>query len=172
MFRQQIIDGGPVTVTHPDMQRYFMTIPEASQLVLQASTMSSGGDVFVLDMGDPVRIVDLARNLILLSGLRPDEDIRIEFTGVRPGEKLFEELSHVEEGTVPTMHSKVRAFAANSIRIPDIGRLLMELHASVETRNAGKLIGALREAIPDYTPSEFVTREAALARGAASGALL
>jgi FlaA1/EpsC-like NDP-sugar epimerase len=171
MFRQQIVDGGPVTVTHPDMQRYFMTIPEASQLVLQASTMSSGGDVFVLDMGDPVKIVDLARNLILLSGLRPDEDIRIEFTGARPGEKLFEELSHVEEGTVPTTHSKVRAFAANSIRLPDIGRLLMELHTSVETRNAGKLIAALREAIPDYTPSEFVTREAELARGTASGAL-
>lgn len=156
MFKQQILAGGPVTVTHPEMQRFFMTIPEASQLVLQASAMGRGGEVFVLDMGDPVRIVDLARNLILLSGLRPDEDIRIEFTGARPGEKLYEEISHLEEGTVATQHEKVRVFAAHAIRQPDVPACLAILREGCASRDAGSLIMALKTAIPDYTPSEHV----------------
>lgn len=155
-FKQQILAGGPVTVTHPEMQRYFMTIPEASQLVLQAFTMGRGGEVFVLDMGEPVKIVDLARNLILLSGLRPDTDIRIEFTGMRPGEKLYEELSHQEEGTVATPHSKVRAFAAHAIRLPDMRRLLEELRRNHEARDRYGVVQTLKEAIPDYTPSQYV----------------
>src|SRR5207248_5092565 len=110
IFKDQIARGGPVTITHPEMQRYFMTIPEACQLVLQASTMGKGGEIFVLDMGEPVRIVDLARNLILLSGLRPGEDIKIEFTGIRPGEKLYEELAHLEEETLPTEHERIKIF--------------------------------------------------------------
>jgi FlaA1/EpsC-like NDP-sugar epimerase len=156
MFKQQILAGGPVTVTHPEMQRYFMTIPEASQLVLQAAAMGRGGEVFVLDMGDPVRIVDLARNLILLSGLRPDLDILIEFTGARPGEKLYEELSHLEEGTVATQHEKVRVFAAHAIRQPDMKACLAVLREGCASRDTASLLAALTTAIPDYTPSAHI----------------
>ncbi|HEY3804360.1 MAG TPA: nucleoside-diphosphate sugar epimerase/dehydratase [Kofleriaceae bacterium] len=107
IFREQIANGGPVTVTHPEMRRYFMTIPEASQLVMQAGAMGEGGEIFILDMGEPVKIVDLARDLITLSGLRPDEDIEIKFSGVRAGEKLFEELSTSAEHADKTKHPKV-----------------------------------------------------------------
>ena len=115
IFKEQIAAGGPVTITHPEMRRYFMTIPEAAQLVLQAFSIGKGGEVFVLDMGEPVKIVDLARNLILLSGLQPDRDIKIQFTGVRPGEKLFEELKLQDEHLVPTSHSKIRSYVRHTI---------------------------------------------------------
>jgi FlaA1/EpsC-like NDP-sugar epimerase len=107
IFRAQIARGGPVTVTHPEMKRYFMTIPEASQLVLQAGAMGEGGEIYILDMGEPVKIVDLARDLVTLSGLKPDEDIEIKFSGMRPGEKLFEELSMDSEHADKTKHPKI-----------------------------------------------------------------
>ncbi|MEM7433546.1 MAG: nucleoside-diphosphate sugar epimerase/dehydratase [Myxococcota bacterium] len=107
IFRKQIRNGGPITVTHPDMTRYFMTIPEAVQLVTQAAALSRGGEIFILDMGQPVRILDLAHDLIRLSGLEPDKDIEVRFTGVRPGEKLFEELSTANEGIQRTEHPKI-----------------------------------------------------------------
>ncbi|KRQ87426.1 UDP-N-acetyl-alpha-D-glucosamine C6 dehydratase [Caloramator mitchellensis] len=107
LFKEQIRKGGPVTVTHPEINRYFMTIPEAAQLVIQAGAMAEGGEIFVLDMGKPVKIVDLARELIRLSGFEPDKDIRIEFTGLRPGEKLYEELLMSEEGLKKTKHKKI-----------------------------------------------------------------
>jgi len=107
LFLEQLKNGGPLTVTHKDMVRYFMTIPEAVSLILQASTMGEGGEVFVLDMGEPVRIVELAEELITIQGLRPYKDIDIEFTGIRPGEKIFEEILTAEEGIVASKHEKV-----------------------------------------------------------------
>ena len=115
-FKKQIAEGGPVTVTHPDITRFFMTIPEAAQLVLQAASYAKGGEIFILDMGKPVKIYDLAKKLILLSGLKPDENIKIVFTGLRPGEKLYEELLMKEEGLTETEHRKI--FIGKPCRIP------------------------------------------------------
>ena len=122
-FREQIKAGGPITVTHPEITRYFMSIPEAAQLVMQAGLMGSGGEIFVLDMGEPVRIVDLARDMIKLSGLQEDE-IAIEFSGLRPGEKLYEELLADDEHTLPTPHEKLRIASARAVDIKWVGRLL------------------------------------------------
>ena len=117
IFKRQIARGGPVTVTHPDMKRYFMTIPEAVQLVIQAGAMAKGGEIFVLDMGEPVKIVDLARCIIGLSGLEPELDIEIKFTGIRPGEKLFEELLTAEEGSSATKHRRIFVAKAGSVNL-------------------------------------------------------
>ena len=153
IFKKQIASGGPVTVTHPGMRRFFMTIPEACQLVLQALAIADGGQICVLDMGQPVKIVDLARNLILLSGLKPDEDIKIEFTGMRPGEKLYEELSTLLEDTAPTEHDKIRVFVGNGAPEEDVRTWLETLREICETRDAGRMVVALKELIPDYSPS-------------------
>jgi FlaA1/EpsC-like NDP-sugar epimerase len=153
IFKKQIAAGGPITVTHPEMRRFFMTIPEACQLVLQASAIGKGGQICVLDMGQPVKIVDLARHLILLSGLRPDQDIEIEFTGMRPGEKLYEELSTLLEDTVPTEHEKIRIFIGNGAPEEDMQTWLNSLHEICESRDMGRLIVALKEIVMDYNPS-------------------
>ena len=153
IFKKQIAAGGPVTVTHPDMRRYFMTIPEACQLVLQALAVGEGGQICVLDMGMPLKIVDLARNLILLSGLRPEEDISIEFTGIRPGEKLYEELSCRLENTVPTKHDKIRVFVGNGLPEEDLRSWLGSLREICEARDMGRLVVALKELVPDYSAS-------------------
>jgi FlaA1/EpsC-like NDP-sugar epimerase len=172
IFKEQIAAGGPVTVTHPEMRRYFMTIPEAAQLVLQASTMGRGGEVFVLDMGQPMKIVDLARNMILLSGRRPD-DIRIEFTGVRPGEKLYEELSALEEETLPTYHKKIRIFSGDRTRIPDPKLWMEELHGMCQRRDF-RLILILKNLVSDYNPSSQILQRlmdySPTAQAAAAGA--
>jgi FlaA1/EpsC-like NDP-sugar epimerase len=153
IFKKQIAAGGPVTVTHPDMRRYFMTIPEACQLVLQAGVIGRGGQVCVLDMGAPVKIVDLARNLILLSGLRPDQDVKIEFTGMRPGEKLYEELNTINEDTAPTAHEKIRIFVGNGVPEGNMLEWLDCLRDICQARDAGRLVVALKEIVLDYSPS-------------------
>jgi FlaA1/EpsC-like NDP-sugar epimerase len=164
LFQRQIAAGGPVTVTHPEIRRFFMTIPEAAELVLQAAAMGQGGEIFVLDMGEPVRIQDLARNLILLSGLRPDVDIRIEFSGLRPGEKLYEELSGIEEDTVLTSHSQIRVFTGPGASQDTISRCLEELRRATEARDAAGVVLSLKEMAPDYNPSSFLLRKALKAR--------
>lgn len=139
LFQRQIAAGGPITVTHPDMVRYFMTIPEAVQLVIQAAAMGQGGEVFVLDMGEPVRIVDLARDLIRLSGFDPDKDIDIVFTGIRPGEKLFEELLTSEEGIIATGHERIfvaKASAALDGSVDEFLATCREIAASGEDAGA------------------------------------
>jgi len=150
-FTKQIAKGGPVTVTHPDIVRYFMTIPEAAQLVLQASLMGSSGQIFVLDMGEPVKIVELARMLIRLSG-RTEQEIPITFTGLRPGEKLYEELLADDETTLPTPHPKLRV-ASTAAPVPDAAALekwIEEAGPAPEDREVRAWLGSL---VPEYRPN-------------------
>jgi FlaA1/EpsC-like NDP-sugar epimerase len=162
IFKDQIAAGGPITITHPEMRRYFMTIPEAAQLVLQAFTIGKGGEVFVLDMGEPVKIVDLARDLILLSGLQPDRDIKIQFTGVRPGEKLFEELNLEDEDLVPTAHAKIRSYVSPyDIDAKQMKAYMQNLRDAVSERDTLRIVQLLKELIPDYKPG-FKLLEAAM----------
>ena len=151
-FRRQIAEGGPVRVTHPEMTRYFMTIPEASQLVLQAAAAGSGGQIFLLDMGEPVKIVDLARQMITLSGFRPGEDIDIQFTGVRPGEKLFEELRTEGEDIEPTTHPKVRVWKSRRSDWEAVQATIAQFESLANSPDRQKIVEALTRLIPEYTP--------------------
>ncbi|MDH5490949.1 MAG: polysaccharide biosynthesis protein, partial [Myxococcales bacterium] len=165
IFKEQITRGGPITVTHPEMRRYFMTIPEACQLVLEAASMGGGGEIFILDMGESVRIVDLARDLIALSGLQEGEDISIEFTGMRPGEKLFEELSTDAEHADKTRHPKIFIGRTEERSHAEVVQGLERLANAVETAHAarssegadaletkGMIRGLLEELVPHYVP--------------------
>ena len=150
LFKNQITAGGPITLTHENITRYFMLIPEAAQLVLQAGAYANGGEIFVLDMGKPVRIYDLAENLIKLSGLEPHKDIKIEVTGLRPGEKLYEELLMDEEGLIETKHEKIFIGKPGDFEIETIKKLIGELEEISRTDNKEKLRGKLAEVVPTY----------------------
>ena len=156
IFEQQIANGGPVTVTHPEAKRYFMTSAEAVQLVLQASTMGKGGEIFVLNMGEPINIMDLARRMIVLSGFEPEKDVKIVFTGLRPGEKLFEELKLEGEGIQPTPHDKIWVFKGTEPRFEEVRVWLEDLSALTEARNVHGLISKLQEIVPEYWPSDEI----------------
>jgi FlaA1/EpsC-like NDP-sugar epimerase len=156
-FKNQIAEGGPVTVTHPDIIRYFMTIPEASQLVLEAGSMGNGGEIFVFDMGKPIPIVDLARKMIRLSGFTPDSEIAIMYTGLRPGEKLYEELLNDAENTLPTHHekiliAKVREFSNKflSLELPEL------FHLASSPENKMAMVAKMKELIPEFVSNNSV----------------
>ena len=150
LFEEQIRRGGPVTVTHPEITRYFMTIPEAVSLILQAGSMGHGGEIFVLDMGEPMKIVDLAEQMIRLSGLEPGRDVEIRFTGLRPGEKLYEELFHHSEDLTSTRHPKLMLAASRSMAWRDVQGHLKHLSEAVAQGDVDQLLLLLRRMIPEY----------------------
>jgi FlaA1/EpsC-like NDP-sugar epimerase len=151
-FQKQIASGGPITVTHPDVTRYFMTIPEAVGLVLQAGALGKGGEIFVLDMGDPVKIVDLARQMIELSGFRPDEDIEITYVGLRPGEKMFEELSHQKEQLVQTGHPKILSFVSPPVPLGVVDEYFDKIRLRLNKNEPADLKKTILEMVPEYKP--------------------
>jgi FlaA1/EpsC-like NDP-sugar epimerase len=149
-FRKQIENGGPVTITHPDIIRYFMTIPEACQLVLEAGAMGQGGEIFIFDMGKPVKILDLAKKMIKLSGLTYGKDIQINFTGLRPGEKLYEELLNNKENTIPTYHPKIMIAKVDEYSSDVVFPKINELISSLPSHNNFLIVGKMKEIVPEF----------------------
>jgi FlaA1/EpsC-like NDP-sugar epimerase len=169
LFREQIARGGPITVTHPEMRRYFMTIPEAAQLVLQAAALATDGELFVLDMGEPVRSVDLARDLIELSGLGPDVDIQIQFSGLRPGEKLFEQLLLRGEAYDKTPHPKIMVGRVQCPPLDELKSGLSALLAAAEAGDDARVRRSLIALVPEARLSGLDDEEALAASGAVTG---
>jgi FlaA1/EpsC-like NDP-sugar epimerase len=156
LFKKQIERGGPVTVTHPDITRYFMTIPEACELVLEAATMGEGGEVFIFDMGESVKIINLAKKMITLSGMRVDRDIEIKFTGLRPGEKLYEELLNTDENTLPTHHPKILIAKLN---VPSYTYMDTQMNLIQDVLVLGdnnELVSKIKEVIPEYKSNNSI----------------
>lgn len=152
LFKKQIAEGGPLTVTHPDMTRFFMTIEEAAGLVIQSATMGKGGEIFVLDMGQPMKIADMARMMIRLSGFQPDIDIQIQFTGLRPGEKMYEELTHKDEHCEKTSHPRIaRYLPTEPLRVP-LDQLLSSVEKLLTETDPARVKNAIHDLIPEYTP--------------------
>jgi FlaA1/EpsC-like NDP-sugar epimerase len=150
LFRRQIAAGGPVTVTHPEVNRFFMTIPEACRLVLEAAAMGSGGEIYVFDMGEPVRIADLAEKMIRLSGREPGADIEIVYTGLRPGEKLYEELLATSENTLPTHHPRILIGKVAPVDGVLVGKQVEELLA----KENGAVVDAMQRMVAEYKPAQ------------------
>jgi FlaA1/EpsC-like NDP-sugar epimerase len=166
LFRRQIRAGGPITITHPDIIRYFMLIPEAAQLVIQAGAMAKGGDVFVLDMGEPVRIADLARSMVRLSGLsertvdNPGGDIEIQSVGLRPGEKLFEELL-IGDDVAPSGHPRIMTAHERHIDPALLDKMLQSLRQACEANDSESMLRQIRNLVPEYRSADEVNAEAA-----------
>ena len=157
IFEKQIEEGGPVTITHPEIERYFMTIPEASQLVLEAGTMGSGGEIFIFDMGDPVKILDLAKNMITQKGLKVGKDIKIEFSGLRPGEKLYEELLLDNENLIKT-YNELIYIAKKEVVKKEVSDLIHELtDTAMNSFDNFKIVGLMKKIVPEFVSnhSEF-----------------
>ena len=151
LFKRQIEKGGPVTVTDPEMTRYFMSIEEAAQLILQAGAMGGGGEIFILKMGSPVKIVNLAQDLIKLLGYEPEKDIKIKYTGLRPGEKLYEELITEGEGIVPTKHEKIMVLRGDNKPNQEMQKLLSRLARAATVHDGRGIKESLHDIIPEYT---------------------
>ena len=149
-FREQIAKGGPVTVTHPDITRFFMTIPEACRLVLEAATMSAGNQIFVFDMGESVKIDDLARRMIQLAGYTPDTDIKIEYSGLRPGEKLYEEVLSDHENTLPTNHSRIRIAKVREYSYPDALAAVDQLEHLSREVDIPTMVKLMKQVVPEF----------------------
>jgi FlaA1/EpsC-like NDP-sugar epimerase len=158
-FKKQIESGGPVTVTHPDIIRYFMTIPEACQLVLEAGAMGNGGEIFVFDMGKPVKIVDLARRMIQFSGLKPGQDIHISFTGLRPGEKLYEELLNSAENTLPTYHPQIMIGKVASNNFDKVTKEIDALIALSKTYDNMAIVLKMKQIVPEFISQNSIYEE-------------
>jgi FlaA1/EpsC-like NDP-sugar epimerase len=155
-FKKQIEQGGPVTITHPDITRYFMTIPEACQLVIEAGCMGSGGEIFVFDMGKSVRIVDLARKMIRLSGLQEGKDIQIVYTGLRPGEKLYEELLADTENTLPTHHKQILIGKAREYAYDEVNTTIEKMIALFNTQNNELIVQHMKTIVPEFKSQNSV----------------
>jgi FlaA1/EpsC-like NDP-sugar epimerase len=155
-FKKQIELGGPITITHPEITRYFMTIPEATQLVLEAASMGHGGEIFVFNMGESVKIVDLARKMIQLVGMKEDKDIRIEYTGLRPGEKLFEELLANNENTLPTHHSQILIGKVREYPYNDVKEIIEGLIESFKTQNNDLMVQRMKELVPEFKSNNSI----------------
>lgn len=169
VFKKQIEQGGPITVTHPEITRFFMTIPEACQLVLEAGAMGKGGEIFIFDMGESVKILDLARKMIWLSGYEPGKDIEIVFTGLREGEKLFEELLNNEEDTLPTHHEKIMIAKVQEYQYEEVNHFIDLFHDLVNDKNELKMVALMKELVPEYRSNysryEILDKEKKVASG-------